>query len=72
VALFTDGLTEAEDSDDEEFGVERLAEVTAKLAEPTAEKLCDAILEAVEAFTDGATLHDDATLLVVERLQNDG
>ena len=72
VALFTDGLTEAEDSNDEEFGVERLAEVTAKLAEPTAEKLCDAILEAVEAFTDGATLHDDATLLVVERLPNKG
>ena len=71
VALFTDGLTEAEDSDDEEFGVERVAKVTTELAEPTAEKLCDAILEAVEAFTGGATLHDDATLLVVERLQND-
>jgi serine phosphatase RsbU (regulator of sigma subunit) len=68
VALFTDGLTEAEDSNEEEFGVERVAEVTAKLEDPTAEKLCDAILEAVEAFTDGATLHDDATLLVVERL----
>jgi sigma-B regulation protein RsbU (phosphoserine phosphatase) len=71
VALFTDGLTEAEDSDEEEFGVERIAEVAAELAEPTAEKLCDAILEAVEAFTDGATLNDDATLLVVERLPND-
>ena len=68
VALFTDGLTEAEDSNEEEFGVERIAEVAAELAEPTAEKLCDAILEAVEAFTDGATLIDDATLLVVERL----
>ena len=67
VALFTDGLTEAEDSDEEEFGVERVAEVVAELAEPTAEKLCDAILGAVEAFTEGATLHDDATLLVVER-----
>jgi len=60
--------TEAEDSDEEEFGVERIAEVAAELAEPTAEKLCEAILEAVEAFTDGATLIDDATLLVVERL----
>ncbi|MDH3812859.1 MAG: SpoIIE family protein phosphatase [Acidobacteriota bacterium] len=71
VALFTDGLTEAEDSNEEEFGVKRVAKVTTELAEPTAEKLCDAILEAVETFTDGATLHDDATLLVVERLQND-
>jgi serine phosphatase RsbU (regulator of sigma subunit) len=70
VALFTDGLTEAEDSDDEEFGVERLAEVTAALEEPTADKLCDAILSAVEAHTGGGALHDDATLLVVERLSD--
>jgi len=68
VALFTDGLTEAEDADEEEFGVERVAEVAAGLAEPTADKLCDAILEAVEAHTGGGALHDDATLLVVERL----
>ena len=71
VALFTDGLTEAEDSNDEEFGVERVAEVAAALAEPTAENLCDAILSAVEAHTGGAVLQDDATLLVVERLSND-
>jgi serine phosphatase RsbU (regulator of sigma subunit) len=68
MALFTDGLTEAEDSDDEEFGVDRVARVTAELREPTAEKLCDAILGAVEAHTGGGALHDDATLLVVERL----
>jgi sigma-B regulation protein RsbU (phosphoserine phosphatase) len=70
VVLFTDGITEAEDSDEEEFGVERVAEVTAGLSEPSADKLCDAILEAVEAHTGGGALHDDATLLVVERLPN--
>jgi sigma-B regulation protein RsbU (phosphoserine phosphatase) len=68
VVLFTDGLTEAEDSNEEEFGVGRVSEVTAGLAEPTAEKLCGAILDAVECFTGGGALHDDATLLVVERL----
>jgi serine phosphatase RsbU (regulator of sigma subunit) len=68
VVLFTDGLTEAEDSNEEEFGVGRVAEVVAGLEEPTAEKLCGAILDAVEAFTGGGALHDDATLLVVERL----
>jgi sigma-B regulation protein RsbU (phosphoserine phosphatase) len=68
VVLITDGLTEAEDSNEEEFGVERVAEVTAALEDPSAEKLCDAILGAVEDFTGGGSLHDDATLLVVERL----
>ncbi len=68
VVLFTDGLTEAEDEDDEEFGVERVTEVVAGLDDPTADRMCDAILEAVNAFTNGAPLQDDATLLVVERL----
>jgi sigma-B regulation protein RsbU (phosphoserine phosphatase) len=70
VVLFTDGLTEAEDADDEEFGVDRVAEVVASIANPTAEGLCDAILEAVDIHTGGAPLQDDATLLVVERLRN--
>jgi sigma-B regulation protein RsbU (phosphoserine phosphatase) len=69
VVLFTDGLTEAEDPEEEEFGVHRVAEVTAALEDPSAEKLCDAILAAVEDFTAGVSLHDDATLLVVERLK---
>ena len=69
VALFTDGLTEAEDPDEEEFGLERIATVTASLEDPSAEKLCDSILDAVEDHTGGGSLHDDATLLVVERLQ---
>ena len=60
VVLFTDGITEAEDADEEEFGVERVADVTASLSKPSAEKLCDAILEAVEQHTHGGALHDDA------------
>lgn len=67
--MFTDGLTEAEDEDEEEFGVERVAAVVASLVEPNADGLCDAILEAVDDHTNGAPLQDDATLLVVERLK---
>lgn len=66
--LLTDGITEAEDSDEEEFGLTRVAEVVGRSADPTAEGLCDAILAAVEAHTQGAPLQDDATLLIVERL----
>jgi sigma-B regulation protein RsbU (phosphoserine phosphatase) len=70
VVLFTDGLTEAEDENEEEFGVERVAAVVASLVDPTADSVCDAILEAVDAFTNGEPLQDDATLLVVERLSD--
>ena len=66
--LYTDGLTEAEDPDEEEFGVERVSEVVSKLERPSAEAACKALFEAVEVHTCGQPLHDDATLLVVERL----
>jgi len=67
--LFTDGLTEAEDSDEEEFGVERLRTVVASLEEPTADRACEEILRAIDRHTDGTPLQDDATLVVVERLK---
>ncbi len=67
--LFTDGLTEAEDSDEEEFGVERVAEVASRMDDPDADKLSAAILEAVDRHTRGEPLGDDATLVVVERLK---
>jgi len=66
--LYTDGLTEAEDPDDEEFGVERVSAVVAGLDEPTAAAACRTLLKAVDDFTCGQPLADDATLMVVERL----
>ena len=66
--LYTDGLTEAEDPDEEEFGVERVSEVVSKLEFPSAAAACKELLQAVESHTCGQPLHDDATLLVVERL----
>jgi serine phosphatase RsbU (regulator of sigma subunit) len=68
LVLYTDGITEAEDPDEEEFGVERLVELVASLTEVTAEQACTKILDAVDDHTKGATLQDDVTLLVVERL----
>jgi len=66
--LYTDGLTEAEDEDEEEFGVERVEAVVAALEEVGAEAACRHLLAAVDDFTGGRPLLDDATLLVVERM----
>jgi serine phosphatase RsbU (regulator of sigma subunit) len=68
LALYTDGLTEAEDPDEEEFGVERVAEVLSQLESPSATAACRELLGAVDRYTRGEPLNDDATLLVVERL----
>jgi phosphoserine phosphatase RsbU/P len=64
VILFTDGVTEAYDSDGEEFGEARLLDLLREhqSAPPTA--LQEKILGAAGAFSHGHW-HDDATLLVV-------
>jgi sigma-B regulation protein RsbU (phosphoserine phosphatase) len=69
IVLYTDGVTEAENPEEEEFGVERVAQVLSQLAEPTADHVCEELLHAVDEFTGGKPLHDDATLLVIERLK---
>ena len=66
--IYTDGLTEAEDLDEEEFGVARVESAVARLDRPTADSACLDLLRAVDEFTCGRPLNDDATLLVVERL----
>ncbi len=66
--LYTDGVTEAEDPVGDEFGVERVAGVLVDLVEVEATSACSAVLRAVDEHTRGRPLEDDATLLVVERL----
>jgi len=65
LVLFTDGVTEAMDPDEELFGVPRLRQVLNGQLECPLEHLQKCILEAVENFTRGARQADDLTLLIV-------
>jgi sigma-B regulation protein RsbU (phosphoserine phosphatase) len=62
--LVTDGITEASDEDDREFGEEMLAEAALKESRRTAAEMSDALLNRVSAFCN-AQFQDDATLLVI-------
>jgi sigma-B regulation protein RsbU (phosphoserine phosphatase) len=62
--LFTDGVTDAENSVEEEFGEERLVKLAVALRELDAAGIKDRILENVAEFT-GGNFEDDATLVVV-------
>ena len=64
VVLYTDGVTEASDSDDEEFGEERLVRLLQQNATATANELQAKIMQAAGDFCRGHW-HDDATLLVL-------
>lgn len=63
LVLFTDGVTEAANSRDEEFGEERLAQLIAALRDRGAHELKHRILQAVSTFTSDRA-QDDATLMV--------
>jgi phosphoserine phosphatase RsbU/P len=63
--LFSDGVNEAEDGQGRIFGFTRLREVLAGHAGDSLESLQQAILDAVERFTQGASQSDDITLLAV-------
>jgi phosphoserine phosphatase RsbU/P len=65
LVLFSDGVTEAMDPDDQLYGVPRLKQVLTGLAECPLEEIQKCILESVENFTRGAHQADDLTLLVV-------
>jgi len=65
LVLFTDGVTEAMDPDDQLFGVPRLKNVLTGQLECPLEHLQKCVLEAVENFTRGARQADDLTLLIV-------
>ena len=62
---FTDGILEASNSSDEEFGLDRLQSIIAAHREADLPQMADAILSAARAF--GRQI-DDQTLLLIRRL----
>ncbi len=65
VVIYSDGVTEAHNAADEQFGEKSLAEAVLKNAEGSARDLFSAIEDAISSFTAGAPQKDDLTLLVL-------
>ena len=65
LVLFSDGVTEAMDPDEQMFGIARLKELLTGRLECPLEQLQKCVLEAVENFARGARQADDLTLLIV-------
>ncbi len=68
LVLYTDGLTEAPNEEEKEFGGARLADALRSAHGGSARQINDAILTAVERFTGATGLRDDYTLLTVKRV----
>jgi sigma-B regulation protein RsbU (phosphoserine phosphatase) len=68
LVLYTDGVTEAINDKDEEFGEERLLRVIAENRGLPAEEILERILDAITAFAGERPQFDDITLMVLRAL----
>ena len=65
LVVYSDGIAEAADVRDQEFGADRIAGTVREHASSSARGICDAVLAEVGAFADAHAPRDDRTLLVV-------
>ena len=65
VVLFTDGVTEAMNEEDDLFGEERLARLLEEDANASSESLHERILRDVDDFVGTADQHDDMTMVLL-------
>ena len=67
LVLYTDGVSEAMNSEGEEFGVERLRQIFVDQPPASAQTVNEAILEAVADFAGDSAQSDDVTCLILRR-----
>ena len=67
LVLYTDGIVEATDPSDEEYGLERLSDICSKNAQSPPEEMASAIEEHLDDFVQGVPFADDRTLVIVRR-----
>jgi sigma-B regulation protein RsbU (phosphoserine phosphatase) len=65
LVFFTDGISEAMNLEDEEWGEDRLMEAIRQSRGSSAQELLDSLFDAATAFAGTAPQHDDMTLVVL-------
>ena len=68
LVMYTDGITEATDSEVQFFGEKRLIQTVEKYSHLSSNEICDNILRDVEQYSTGSEIRDDRTIVVVKRI----
>ncbi len=68
LVLYTDGVSEAMNSEGEEFGMDRFREIFVQKPPSSARDINEAILQAVNDFAGETAQSDDVTCLVLQRI----
>ncbi|MGB7069143.1 MAG: SpoIIE family protein phosphatase [Pyrinomonadaceae bacterium] len=68
IVIYSDGVSEANNLKEEEFGVERLSEVLMENLTQSAAAIRDKVESALSTFTETAPANDDITLVIIKRV----
>ena len=68
ILLYTDGITEGFNVDDQEFGDERLKDILIRNAQKSPDQILPEIQTALDAFVGSAPQSDDRTIVIVKCL----
>ena len=66
VVFYTDGVTEADNPDREQFGIDRLCTSAVQWRHLNSEEIKQHIIEDLMAFIGDSKIYDDITLLVTK------
>jgi sigma-B regulation protein RsbU (phosphoserine phosphatase) len=67
LVMFTDGVTEAMNSEYEEFGIQRLKDLLSGLAGKSSQQIVETIKATIKDFENDTEQSDDITMLVIKR-----
>jgi sigma-B regulation protein RsbU (phosphoserine phosphatase) len=70
LVLYTDGIVERQDSNEEEYGIERLKKLVVDNKEKESEEILELIYKTVYDYGNRRNWEDDATVVVIKRLEN--
>ncbi len=66
MVLYTDGITEAKDKKNEEFGYQRLLEVMRDVTQTSPQEMQDHLIRQLYAFSETENINDDYTTMIVK------
>jgi serine phosphatase RsbU (regulator of sigma subunit) len=68
LVIYTDGVSEAENAEDDQFGIDRMVEVVTAERRSSASGIHASIRSALKEFVGDEPTHDDSTLIVLKFL----
>jgi serine phosphatase RsbU (regulator of sigma subunit) len=69
LVVYSDGLTDAQGQEEEEFGEERLRKIIQEEGPSGSQALEEKLLKSIEDFTQGVPQTDDITFVIVQKFQ---